>query len=424
MLRLISYVHTVSLYPAARVIVTAQSEWQRIKTFGQKPVVHFEQAYDGRRIMLLALYEKGVLRPDVMRLLRAARAEGLYILAVNTLKLRDPMALEGLVDCYIERPNFGRDFGSYKTGFLHVFRKGWDKTCPRLLMINDSVYFSEERLPKFLNDMMTSEVEVLGSTENYEIEYHLGSFCIAMAQSILQRPLFQSYWKGYRLTDVRPRVIKRGEMKLSKTLKRCVSAGDQFRSLYSSANFLRLLSEDAGLADFVIKNSRTSDLTGWERFGAKSVISFLSGRFIAPLKVSGASEDATVRVDAKLDELNEESFVQDVASLKAYVERNLKDDIAVDQSLIDDSITSVLSSIFMSGSQIHQNAATLVHLGLPIIKLDGFYRGMFNVYDIQRIVRLLDRQEKSELEQILLERPYGGSTLIGWKRAAFMVGLI
>ncbi|MCD1627871.1 hypothetical protein K7H22_17870, partial [Seohaeicola saemankumensis] len=249
---------------------------------------------------------------------------------------------------------------------------------------------------------------------------HVAGFVSAVDK----RPLFQSYWKGYRLTDVRPRVIKRGEMKLSKTLKRCVSAGDQFRSLYSSANFLRLLSEDAGLADFVIKNSRTSDLTGWERFGAKSVISFLSGRFIAPLKVSGASEDATVRVDAKLDELNEESFVQDVASLKAYVERNLKDDIAVDQSLIDDSITSVLSSIFMSGSQIHQNAATLVHLGLPIIKLDGFYRGMFNVYDIQRIVRLLDRQEKSELEQILLERPYGGSTLIGWKRAAFMVGLI
>jgi hypothetical protein len=424
MLRLISYFHTVSLYPAARVIVTAQSELQRIKTMGQKPVVHFEQAYDGRRIMLLALYEKGVLRPDVMRLLRAARAEGLYILAVNTLKLRDPMALEGLVDCYIERPNFGRDFGSYKTGFLHVFHKGWHKTCPRLLMINDSVYFSQERLPKFLNDMMTSDIEVLGSTENYEIEYHLGSFCIAMGQSVLQRPLFQAYWKGYRLTDVRPRVIKRGEMKLSKTLKRCVSSSDNFRSLYSSAFFLRQLNEDAGLADFVIKNSRTSDLTGWERFGAKSIISFLNGRFIAPVKVSDASEQSTVRVDATLNELNEEVLVQDIASLKDYIARNLTDKETVDQSLIDDSITSVMSSIFMSGSHIHQNAATLVHLGLPIIKLDGFYRGMFNIYDIQRIARLLEKNEGAELERILLERPYGGTTLIGWKRAAFMVGMI
>lgn len=190
MLKLISYIHTVSLYPAARVIVTAQSEWQRLRTFGQKPKIHIETPYDGRRIMLLALYQKGALRPDLIRLLHAARAEGLYILAVNTLKLSDPQALRGLIDCYIERPNFGRDFGSYKTGFLHLFQRGWHKTCPRLLMLNDSVFYSEARLPKFLNDLMTSEVEVLGATENFEIEYHLGSFCIAMAGTVLQKPRF------------------------------------------------------------------------------------------------------------------------------------------------------------------------------------------------------------------------------------------
>lgn len=80
--------------------------------------------------------------------------------------------------------------------------------------------------------------------------------------------------------------------------------------------------------------------------------------------------------------------------------------------------------MYMPGSQMHKNASMLLHLGLPIIKLNGMYRGMFNVYDILRISNLLTGQENNELQQILLERPFGADTLIGWRRAAFIVGLI
>lgn len=419
-----SYLHTLSHYPAARVIVTAQSEMQRFKTLGQKPKVHYQAPYDGQRIMLLALYEKGTLRPDVLRLLDAARAEGLYILAVNTLKLKDPAAMQDRVDCYIERPNFGRDFGSYKTGFLHVFQQGWHENCPRLLMINDSIFFSEKRLPKFLHDMMTSDIEVLGATENYEIEYHLGSFCIAMAQSILKASSFQTYWKNYYLTDVRPRVIKRGEMKLSKTLKRCVSGPEHFRSLYSSARFVSALNADPQLADFFLKNSRTSDLVGWSRFSAKGIIQFLSGRFISPVNVPHELQENSIKIENAINELNEEVFLDNIEGLKKYLLRHVKETDQIDSGLIEDSIISELSQIFMAGSQIHQNASILLYMGLPIIKLDGMYRGMFNVYDVQRICRLLDETERPEVQQILFERPFGGDTLIGWRRAAFMVGMI
>lgn len=217
MIRMMSYIHTVTLYPAARMIVACQSGLQRIKTINEKQVVHIEREYKDQPIILLALYQKGRLRPDIMRLLHVAKAQGLYVIGVNTLKLKDPDALRGLVDCYIERPNFGRDFGSYKSGFLHVFSRKWDKTCPRLIMLNDSVFYSTRGLEKFINDLSTSDVEVLGGTENYEIEYHLGSFCISMAQSVLRSARLKSYWNSYRLTDVRPVVIKQGEMRLSRT---------------------------------------------------------------------------------------------------------------------------------------------------------------------------------------------------------------
>lgn len=422
--RIISYIQTLTLYPGARAIVTFQSEYQRLKTLGQKPKVHFEAPYEGQRIMVLALYEKGVLRPDVIRLMQAARAEGLYVLAVNTLKLGDPSALEGLVDCYIERPNFGRDFGSYKTGFLHIFKNNWQESCPRLLMINDSVFFSAERMPKFLNDMMTSEIEVLGSTENYEIEYHLGSFCIAMSQSVLKKPIFQKYWKNYRLTDVRPRVIKRGEMKLSKTLKKCISSPTQFRALYCSSFFLRKLNEDPALLNFVVSNSRTSDLTDWERFSANSLVEFLHERFLYPVNMVDSSSNTDFQVNVELEAVNEEHVIHDVITLKKYIFRHVKSDEYTNSNIFDDSIVSVMAQVFMNGSQIHQNASSLLYLGLPIVKLDGMYRGMFNVYDIQRISRLLETVEADQLQQILMERPFGGSTLIGWRKAAFMSGLI
>lgn len=422
--RVISYIRTLTLYPGARAIVTAQSEMQRWKTMGQKPKVHFEAPYDGRKIMLLALYEKGELRPDVIRLIKVARQEGLYILAVNTLKLRVPNALKELVDCYIERPNFGRDFGSYKTGFLHVFDRGWHEQCPRLLMINDSIFFTEERMPKFLNDIMASDIEVLGSTENYEIEYHLGSFCIAMAQPVLKKPIFQKYWRNYRLTDVRPRVIKRGEMGLSKVLKKSISGPSEMRALYSSTYFLEKLNTEEGLIDFVMQNNRTSDLVQWKRFSPESIISDLRGRFLSYTNVMDSTTAADIRVDAPLDRITEEYFIQDMEALKIFLLTNVKNSDRVDPTILNDSIISAISNLFMQGSQIHQNAAALLYLGLPIVKLDGMYRGMFNVYDIQRLSRLLLPNEKNELQQILMERPFGGNNLIGWKRAAFLSGLI
>jgi len=73
---LVSRIYNLLLYPNARVIVGAMSEYQRIKTLGQSPKIHWESPYAGQPILLLALYQKGQLRPDLIRLLTAARDHG------------------------------------------------------------------------------------------------------------------------------------------------------------------------------------------------------------------------------------------------------------------------------------------------------------------------------------------------------------
>lgn len=415
--RISHYILMLTLYPCARLIVTLQSERQRWKTMGQKPIVHFETAFNGQRIMLLALYEKGELRPDVIRLLEAAHAEGLYVVAVNTLKLTTPANYEGLIDCYIERPNFGRDFGSYQTGFLHIFNNKWHETCPRLLMINDSIFFSSKRMPKFLADLMNSEMEVLGSTENYDIDYHLGSFCISITQSILQNAKFQQYWQKYRLSDVRPKVIKEGELRLSKELKSCVSIMDSFGALYSALRFSDTIKTDAELRDFAIKNTRTSKIFAWKRASLKDVMADYHDRFALegddglPSNVGGG------------DNYSGGNHISTYDELKSLLQRQLKTENISDEQLTRMVNAEVLES-FMSGSQIHQNACILIKLGLPIIKLDGLYRGIFSYEDISRICELLEDDEADELEKILISRPFGGRYLTGWKRVAFSAGLL
>ena len=421
-MQLISRIYNLLLYPNARVIVGAMSEYQRIKTLGQSPKVHWETPYAGQPILLLALYQKGRLRPDLIRLLTEARAQGLYVLGVNTLKLKTPSSVEGLIDCYIERPNFGRDFGSYKTGFLHLYARRWEGDCPRLLMLNDSVYYSTRGLGQFLRDLITSDTEVLGATENYEIEYHLGSFTIAMAGSVLRHKRLRRYWRRYFLTDVRPTVIKRGEMKLSKTLKRSVSMPGQFRALYSSDRFLNEVKDNPPLQDLVIKDSRTSTTVGWPRFGTEPVLKFLAGRFIARRFSLGDKVD--VNVDTPVKELNEEVLITGREDFARYLLRNVQGEPGNFDEILTDALSAIASETFMQGSQIHQNATVLLHIGLPIIKLDGLYRGMFNNYDILRMQKKLPDIEARELSALLMERPYGGSTLISWKLSAFMRGLI
>ncbi len=419
---LVSRIYNLLLYPNARVIVGAMSEYQRIKTLGQSPKIHWESPYAGQPILLLALYQKGQLRPDLIRLLTAARAQGLYVLGVNTLKLKNPASVEGLIDCYIERPNFGRDFGSYKTGFLHLYARRWENTCPRLLMLNDSVYYSTRGLDQFLTDLTTSPTEVLGATENYEIEYPLGSFTISMAQSVLKAPRLRKYWRRYFLTDVRPTVIKRGEMKLSKTLKRCVSMPGQFRALYSSDRFLNEVKDNPPLQDLVIKDSRTGSYSPGPRFGVQTVTKLLAGRFIT--RRYSVDDKVEINVDTPVKDLNEELLITDREDFARYLLRNVQGETTNFDEILNDSLAAVASEIFMQGSQIHQNAIILLDIGVPIIKLDGLYRGAFNNYDILRLQKKLPDIEARELSALLLERPYGGQVLYGWKRAAFARGLI
>lgn len=423
-MKLVEQLQNRLMYPAAYTYIAWQSKLSQIKSWGKKDQVRFAQPYAGQRVMLMALYEKGCIRDDVVAAMSAARALGVYVIGVNTLKLSSPDDYRDVMDCYIERYNFGRDFGSYKSGFNYLYSQGIAEECPRLLMINDSLFFSKKHMSSFLQDMFSLNAEVLGSTENFEIEHHLGSFCIAISNSVLNHKKLKDYWRSYRCSDIRPVVIKTGEMKLSKVLRSVVSNVGGFRSLYDTAHVAKVLKSNPLVLDGVAYLSRNSDLVDWPRFSfAKIVKSFGANYLHSSASIAGVS---VTLEGSELSVVNTQ-YARSVSEFEDYICNSISNSDVVGKNLslsIRDEVIAHFIDCFSRGSQIHQNNAFLHSIGLPLIKLDGIYRGMFNSRDIERIADDLDTDQQEEFRRIMYSRPFGGVVLVGWKRAAFMRGLM
>jgi hypothetical protein len=409
------------LYPVARVFVGYENLANRLRAIFEKDRLVLDKPYAGQPILLLALYEQGVLREDIVNLLKCVKASGVYVLCVNTSRLEGPATYFELMDGYIERYNHGRDFGSYRSGFLHINSRGWGRECPRLLLLNDSVFYTERGIKEFLAAMYETDKEVLGATENHEIEHHLGSFCLSLANSVLTHPAFKDYWRTYRNTDYRPAVIKKGEMALSRLLKDVVSSPQSIQALYNAASYMQALSHDQAFLEKSVELVRLSERVRWPRFDPKGFILDMLNRY--GVVEAGQSQDEAVNM---IEDRVWPGFdsVSDYESMVTVLDEWVKMGRARVVQSIREPLIGVLVSVFSQGSQIHQNAALLVHMGLPIVKLDGVYRGLFSAADVKRIAGLLNDSDAARLREQLLSKPYGGDCLAGWRQVAFRKWLI
>ena len=140
------------------------------------------------------------------------------------------------------------------------------------------------------------------------------------------------------------------------------------------------------------------------------------------MRVNDTPEDALIR--SEIEKVNEKVYVDGFDELSDYVNRNVVSAGKVSTETLQKATAAILTEVFTEGSHIHQNGLVLLKMGLPLVKLDGLYRGMFNVFDVSNICALLHPEDAPEFQTLIMERPYGGKMLRGWKNAAFMRGLI
>ncbi len=395
----------------------------KLKTKPFSKIIH-QKDFHGGKVLLLALYEKTELRNDVLSLLSEAKAQGVFIIAVNTLCLSEENYRKDLIDVYIERDNYGRDFGSYKAGMNYFYKKHINEKCERFLLLNDSVFFSKKGIGNFLEQLFATKVDVLGATENREISHHLGSFCISICSSIVNNKKFITFWEEYKNTNVRPFVIKRGEFKLSKILKSLARSENDFRALYDVNLFDKVLAEDNDLFQNYHFFKREGERNYWgtrslnEYFCKDKVLMSFYNKYLE--STQEVKETYLKEYGIKEKKIVEEADYLELVEFFSYIDFECSEHGV----LLKNRLLSIYLDDFTRGSQIHNNCVVLHHIGLPIIKLDLLFRAVCNFNDLLKIRDQLDDSQKDEFMQLMTNRLSGTKFLFGMSQRAFDFGIL
>lgn len=380
--------------------------------------IYTNTTYNHKKIALIALFKNGSLRKDIKNLIDRLQKKGYYVIGVNTLKLSKSEI--GSFDKLIVRNNYGRDFGSYKSGFKYLYKHliKKSKDIERLIMINDSIFYSlnNDKLDKFIDDLSDNRYEIIGATENFEVSHHIGSFCMSFSSEILFKKKFMKFWKNYKLSDIRPTVIKRGELGLSKIAFKCLSGIEKLKVLYSVDTFVDYINSD----DYFVENfymlSRKSEIIPWKTPSYKLLHKNIMKDFFA--KNDGLVNKGNIKFEAALKDIDTDHITNN----EQYYDHVKNTNITKDEIKLN--IKSMLSRTYVTGSQIHQNYGYNYLMGCPILKNDALYRGMLDFEDIIYSKRFLTDEDHELYIKILLKQPYGNNVLVGWKKLAFDHGYI
>ena len=190
---------------------------------------------DGPRKAIYLLYPKDGLLETHRSAIDYLAGKGLSLTIVSNLPLSTADEAEILTLChrYIERPNFGYDFGGYRDAVLAMADVLPETEA--LVLMNDSVWFPLSEETDWLADAAALGVDFAGSVSHYGLphveavdfrdmtfdyatdhqHFHYGSFALLIGPRILRSPGFLSFWRNLRLSTDKKRTVRYGETGLT-----------------------------------------------------------------------------------------------------------------------------------------------------------------------------------------------------------------
>lgn len=187
-----------------------------------------------KRAIYLIYPASGLLKSH-LRTLKFFADNAISTTVVSNLPLSAEDEAEVLKHChsYIERANFGYDFGGYRDGILAM--KDELAQSEQLILMNDSVWFPLYPDTDWLEQIDALNVDYASSVtsenkstipkhENSKFNqgyrphdklYHYGSFSLAIGPKILAHPGFQKFWESFPLSNKKKATILRGEIGLT-----------------------------------------------------------------------------------------------------------------------------------------------------------------------------------------------------------------
>lgn len=340
------------------------------------------------RYVILALYANAPLPAFTTNVIDAIEKSPLNLVIVSNARL-DPYLRAELADkCHllIERANLGRDFGAYKDGISVLMRREGD--IGRLILLNDSMFFFQRGLDKLVAALDGKE-DFIGLTEVFQFHYHVQSFMLSFGPAVIRSAAFRKFWRRYRPISTRRWSIHNGEVALS---RRLTKAGFRPYILYQAAQLIphlrtrpiREVLESVRFLPAVCRKPlyREFDaIIGTENASVAEFEAISQGvRTVAP----GAPARLPNLPDmgAQLDTMDRWSF---------------------------EIFANKLIATIAQRNQAHVGGFLFMkYLGLPAIKRDIFFR---EVYSLEEIYRILSDFNEPLRDEVMADLRRGGTAM-------------
>lgn len=176
------------------------------------------RVYEGRPTAIFLIWQPREISWSVQNALDALSEARINTLLVVNHPLDDSRSEELRTQCsrLMIRDNTGFDIGGYKDATRLLLAEA--DTPPRLIYLNDSVYFFRYGLAEMLARLEASEADLCSAFENWEFTYHLQSFCFSVSPRMLRDKNFASFWNNYLPANSRLWAIQEGEIGMSRAL--------------------------------------------------------------------------------------------------------------------------------------------------------------------------------------------------------------
>lgn len=298
-----------------------------------------------------------------------------------------PLLRSQLLDaCHIliERKNLGRDFGAYKDAISVIINQ--EREIQRLVLMNDSMFYFHRGLDKLIADL-DSPQEFIGLTEVFEHHYHVQSFLLSFGFHAIHHYKFKKFWKRYRPISTRRWAIHKGEVALSRCMTR---AGFRPQILFQAAQLIphlrtRPVREILESVRLLPSYCRLGLYREFDKFIGSDGLTISDFEAIS----QGVRPIGPGNRPAGLSGISSQLDTMDRWSFEIFGNK--------------------LVNLIAKRNQVHVGGFLFMrYLGLPTIKRDIFYRG---VYSLEEVYRILSDFNEPLRDEVMADLRRGGTSV-------------
>lgn len=183
----------------------------------------------------------------------------------------------------VNRKNVGHDFGAYKEAVLGIYQtmEHSNVALDSCVLANDSVFYPDNFLHTFAA-CTKQDADLAGLTAAYHPTHHVQTYFLRLSSKALESHGMRNFWMTYRPSSIRTKVIKKGEMGLSRVARK----------------------EGLAVAAMMRPGAIASALRGLGEFPDTSLYSLLGPRYQASLGVLPSDQIKDLERVAFLDDFN------------------------------------------------------------------------------------------------------------------------